>query len=92
MAIPAASYTGQRRAPPRQWKSGFGIAVALVLADSLFGALETLFPQIPDSPRESPRFGKIADAERHLAHNKGRTCMTLELYNPRQTGARLPAR
>ena len=30
MAIPAAGYTGQRRAPPRQGKSGFGIAVALV--------------------------------------------------------------
>ena len=54
MAIPAAGYTGQRRAPPRQGKSGFGIAVALVLADSLFGVARDSFPQIPDFPRESP--------------------------------------
>jgi hypothetical protein len=65
MAMPAVRYTGRRRASPRQRKSGFGIAVALVLAASLFGAPRDSFPQIPDSPRESPRFGKIADAERH---------------------------
>ena len=54
MAIPAASYTGQHRAPPRQGKSGFGIAVALVLVDSLFGAPRDSFPQIPDSPEKAP--------------------------------------
>jgi hypothetical protein len=54
MAIPAAGYTGQGRAPPRQGKSGFGIAVALVLADSLFGVARDSFPQISDFPRESP--------------------------------------
>ena len=43
MAIPAAGNTGQRRAPLGQEKSGFGIGVALVLADSLLGARETPF-------------------------------------------------
>jgi hypothetical protein len=43
-------------------KSGFGIAVALVLADSLFGTPRA-FPQTPDSPEKAP------DSARSLTRN-----------------------